>query len=347
MSILRNLFISSALIAVSAVFAQGVGTARVQLIHNCADLAATTVDIWVDDFLIYDDISFRTATEFSDVQTGASFTVGVALGNSTTASDAVYQEDFTLTDGTTYVVVASGILSTSGYTPNPGFSLALFALGQEAAISGTNTDVLVYHGCTDAPIVDVYESSVLNTTAVDNISYGDFAGYLNLPTNDYMLQVRSEDNATVLATYQANLAELGLQGAAITVLASGFLVPGDNSNGPAFGLWAALTAGGPLVELPLVPTTIVEPLVDLFRLNVWPNPATESVSVAMNATINTRTAIRITDLSGRVVLERSNMPLPSGQNYLNIPVNGFATGSYQLTVVSGNATRTVPLQVVR
>lgn len=66
------------------------------------------------------------------------------------------------------------------------------------------------HGATDAPTVDVYESGVLGVTAVDDASYGDFAGYLALPTDDYTLQVRTSDNAAIVATYGAPLATLGL-----------------------------------------------------------------------------------------------------------------------------------------
>lgn len=346
MIIHRTLLISAALFAASSAFAQGV-PARVQLIHNCADLAADTVDIWVDDILFYDDFAFRTAAEFADVLPGVLFTVGVAPSNSTVASDAFYQEDFTFASGETYVVVASGIVSGTGYTPAPGFSLALFAQGQEAATDGTNTAMLVYHGSTDAPIVDVYESGVLNTTLVDNAGYGDFAGYLNLPTNDYTLQVRTADSTSTLATYAANLSEFGLQGAAITVVASGFLDPVENSNGPAMGLWAALASGGPLIELPLVATTINETPGHLAHVNVWPNPATENVTVALDATVTTRTTVRLSDLSGRLVLERSNMQLHKGENYLDFSVDDLAAGSYQLTIVNGNAARTLPLDVVR
>ncbi len=231
-----------------------------QVIHNCADAAATQVDVWLDNTLLLDNFAFRTASPFVDAPAGVQFTVGIALPNSTQASEAIYQENFTLADGGSYVIVASGIVSGSGYMPATPFSLEVFAAAQEAAVNPTNTDVLVFHGCTDAPTVDVFESAVLNTTAVDNASYGDFAGYLALPTADYTVQVRTADNAAIVATYAAPLATLGLNGAALAVLASGFLNPAMNSNGPAFGLWVALPAGGPLVQLPQVanPTARVQ-----------------------------------------------------------------------------------------
>ena len=105
------------------------------------------------------------------------------------------------------------------------------------------TDVLVFHGATDAPVVDVVEVGVGAGTIVDNLAYGEFAGYLELPTNDYVLQVRDASGRNKVATYAAPLATLGLQNTALTVLASGFLNPGANSEGAAFGLWVALPQG--------------------------------------------------------------------------------------------------------
>lgn len=251
MELNKLLSLSTALFAATSLFAQGGGTARVQVIHNCADAAAASVDVWLNSTLLLDDFSFRTASPFVDAPAGVDFTVGVAPPNSTSEGESIYTEVFNLTAGETYVLVASGIVSPTGYNPNPGFSLAAFAGARETAdMSGTN-DVLVYHGCTDAPIVDVYEPNLM-VTAVDNISYGSFQGYLSLPVADYTLQVRNADQSAIVATYSAPLQSLGLDGAALTVVASGFLDGEQNSGGPAFGLWAALSTGGALVELPLL-----------------------------------------------------------------------------------------------
>jgi len=57
-------------------------------------------------------------------------------------------------------------------------------MGREAATEATNTDVLVHHGSTDAPTVDVFETLVPAGTLVDNAPYGAFAGYLELGTAD-------------------------------------------------------------------------------------------------------------------------------------------------------------------
>lgn len=224
-------------------------TARLQVIHNCADLNAAVVDVYVNDALTIPDLAFRTATPFIDVPAGVNLNIQIAPGNSTNSADALVTIPAVLASNETYIAVASGTLGLGGYAPATPFSLEVFAGAREAA-QGAGTDVLVLHGATDAPAVDVYESGVVNATVIDDLSYPEFTGYLELPTADYTLQVRTSDNSAVVAAYQAPLQSLNLQGSAITVLASGFLDPSQNSNGPAFGLWVALSSGGALVELP-------------------------------------------------------------------------------------------------
>ncbi len=148
----------------------------------------------------------------------------------------------------TYVLVANGIVSASGYMPATPFDIYVNAVGQEEAGTSGNTDVLVFHGATDAPTVDVYEPYA-GLRAVDDMSYGEFQGYLELANADYSLQVQTSDGRTAVAEYAAPLETLGLSDSALTVVASGFLNPANNSNGEAFGLYVALPMGGDLIAL--------------------------------------------------------------------------------------------------
>lgn len=223
-------------------------TARVQVIHNSADAAASVVDVYVNGGILLDDFEFRTASPFVNAPAGIPLTIVVAPGNSTSAADGIFTANATLTANETYIIVANGIVSTTGYTPNQPFNLYIYNMGREEASSSANTDILVFHGATDAPVVDAVEPGV--GIAVNNIGYGQFQGYLELPTDDYMLDITTADNSVVVASYSVPLDFLNLDGQALTVLASGFLDPSTNSNGPAFGLWVATAAGGPLLQLP-------------------------------------------------------------------------------------------------
>ncbi|MBZ9651251.1 GEVED domain-containing protein [Psychroflexus montanilacus] len=225
--------------------------ARAQVVHNSPDPSAEFVDVYLGSTLLLDDFEFRTSTPFVDVPANQEITLSVAPGTSTDVSEALYSVDVTLVDGETYIVVADGVLDPSQFDDSVNaidFALQVFAGGREAAATSGNTDVLVHHGAPDAPTVDVVNQADGNVL-VDDISYPEFQGYLELPTDDYLIDVTTADNSTKVAGYQAYLADLGLDDAAITVFASGFLDPSVNQDGPAFGLWVSLASGGPLVEL--------------------------------------------------------------------------------------------------
>ncbi|KAF0197906.1 MAG: hypothetical protein FD166_1806 [Bacteroidetes bacterium] len=227
------------------------GQARMQVIHNSADAAAAQVDVWLNDQLLIDNFAFRTASPFIDAPAGVDFDVIIQPSNSTDTTNALARFTYNLTDGETYVLVANGIIVPTGYNPATPFDIHVYAMGRETATNSSNSDVLVFHGSTDAPVVDVVETGVGAGTIVDNLAYGNFAGYLELPTDDYVLAIRDETGTVTVAMYQAPLETLGLNGAAMSVVASGFLNPAANNNGPAFGLFVALPAGGALVELPV------------------------------------------------------------------------------------------------
>jgi hypothetical protein len=229
---------------------QNNATARVQVIHNCADLAATSVDIYLNNDLLIDNFNFRTASPFIDAPANEEFSVSVAPSTSASSSEALVTYNFTLTEGGTYVLIADGIISPTGYSPSKAFSIEVYPMGREVASYATNTDLLIHHGSTDAPTVDVVETGVGAGTIVDNASYKDFTDYLELPTSDYTLDIRDASGAITVATFSAPLATLNLMGMSAVVVASGFLDPTSNSNGESFGLYVALPAGGALVALP-------------------------------------------------------------------------------------------------
>jgi hypothetical protein len=241
-----------------ATVAQAQTTARLEIIHNAADAIAAEVDVYVNAGAtpFIDDFAFRTSSGFVDVPAGVDLNIGIALSTSTGPSDILFTlPAVNLTAGETYIAIANGIVSPTGYMPTSTmapFGLDVFATAREVADGGAGTnDVLVYHGATDAPMVDVDELAVLGGQAVNDLSYSEFQGYLALGVEDYMLQVQAAASGTAVAAFDAPLATLGVDGAALTVLASGFLDPTMNSSGAAFGLFVSTGAAGPLLALPM------------------------------------------------------------------------------------------------
>jgi hypothetical protein len=306
-------------------------TARVQVIHNSADAAASTVDIWLDNTLLIDDFMFRTASPFIDAPAGVQVTIGVAPSNSTMSSQSIATFPLTLTAGETYVVVANGIVSPMGYMPTQAFGLDIYNMGRETAATTGNTDVLVVHGSTDAPTVDVVESTA--GTIVDNASYGNFYGYLELPTADYILNVQDQNNISTVVAYQAPLSTLGLTDSALVVLASGFLNPANNSNGPAFGLFVALPMGGALIPLPTTSgLSILENSKEAF--GVYPNPATEKLFI--KNTTSSKVDVIIKDITGKEALKATSF---GG----SIDISTLTAGQYFVTLSDEYSTETISL----
>ena len=306
-------------------------TARVQVIHNSADAAAETVDVYLNETLLIPNFEFRTASPFVDAPAGLEIELSVAPPNSSGVEDAIYTAPVTLSADETYIVVADGIVSGSGYNPPQPFGLQIYDMGRELADESENTDVLVHHGSTDAPTVDIVETGVGAGTLVDNISYTEFQGYLELPTADYIIDVTDETGSVTVASFQAPLASLELDGVALVAVATGFLDPSQNSDGPAFGIGVALPSGGPLVMLPELLGNQDHELSNAIAL--YPSPAKEQVTLSNRSNTALETAM-IYDLKGKLV---SQIDLQDMQSERVIDISSYATGVYMVHITVGQS----------
>ncbi len=256
----------------SSVVAQ---TARLQVIHNAADPAADSVDVYLNGTLLLNNFAFRTATPFIDAPAGVLLNIGIAPKTSASASDTIKNFQVTLTAGEKYVAIANGVLTPASFAVNPdgrdrAFTLFIKTAAKEASTGG-NVEFSVLHGSTDAPTVDVAARGV--ATLVNNAAYGDITPYIAVPPSSYRLDVKDATGTVTVATFDANLS--GLANGAAIVFASGFLTPSTNQNGPAFGIYAALPNG---TVVPFTPVTTA-------RLQVIHNaadPGAASVDVYLN-----------------------------------------------------------------
>lgn len=311
-------------------------TARLQVIHNAADPAASSVDVYVNGNLLLDNFEFRTATPFIDVPASVVLNIGVAPGTSTSASDTLKNFEVTLANGGTYLAVANGVLNPATFDPNPdaastGFTLFLQDQMLEQAITPTDIDFRVIHGATDAPTVDVV---VGGNVLVDNASYSNITPYLTVPPADYTLDITpGSDNTTIVASFNAPLS--GLAGKSAVILASGFLSPATNQNGAAFGLIAVLADGTVIL---LNNTTSVGENPES-NFNMYPNPASDFLNIEPT-TINTEYQVNITNSLGQIVkTEKMN-----GAK-LSFSVEDLQKGIYTVSVES-NKNKTVSKLVI-
>ncbi len=314
----------------------GFGQAELQVIHNSADPAAATVDVYVNGALTLDDFAFRTATPFVTLPSGVQLNIGVAPGNSTSANDTLKNFQVTLMMGQRYVAVANGVLNPGSFAPNPDGTSSAFTLFLQNNIKNMATnagevDFVAVHGSSDAPTVDVIARNV--ATLVDNASYSNITGYISVPAASYTLDVTPAAGSPIVASFTADLSTLG--GGSAIVFASGFLDPSTNQNGPAFGLYAALANG----------TVVAFPSVSFARLQVIHNaadPAAASVDVYVNGNLllddfGFRTATPFVDVPAGVLL---NIGVAGGNSTsVNDTLKNFqvtlANGGQYLAVANG------------
>ncbi|MBK6967141.1 MAG: DUF4397 domain-containing protein [Bacteroidales bacterium] len=320
-------------------------TARVQVIHNSADAAAAQVDVWLNEQLLLDNFAFRTASPFIDAPAGVDFDVVIQPSNSTDTTNALARFTYNLMADEKYILIANGIVSPGGYSPVQPFNIYVYDMAREEATNPSNTDVLVFHGSTDAPVVDVVEVYAGAGTIVNNLAYGQFADYLELPTANYQLDIRNEAGDVTVATFNAALAGLGLQGQAISVLASGFLSPANNSNGPAFGLYAFLSSGGQFVALENT-TGIEDNILNPDAFAVYPNPAKEKLNISYKLTSTGEVSYKIFNSTGMVIRAAELGYQAENQHNLIIDTSNLPSGLYVISLVAGNSSITSKIQVV-
>ncbi|MCF8371096.1 MAG: DUF4397 domain-containing protein [Bacteroidales bacterium] len=300
--------------------------ARIQIIHNCAISAADSVDIYLDDMKIADNFAFRNASAFLEVPGATEFTVDVDVKSSMDNSNPLYSENFVLKSNRSYIVVASGVivLGNETYTPMQDFDLIPIMDAREASMDMGKVDVLVFHGATDAPMVDVNETTVPVIELVNDLSYGESQGYLELNPGAYELEIAVASNGNAVKKYDANIS--GLQGNAITIVASGFLDPAMNNNGADFGLWVATAAGGEMLQLPEVTLSspeISETSAESF--SIYPNPSTDLIQV--EGYIG-EVQVKVYSVSGKLMFEK----LLTVNNHID--VSSLSVGSYILQIIS-------------
>ncbi len=317
----------------------GGSTARVQIIHNSP---TPTVDLWVNGSKFLDDFAFRTATPYVDVPAGVNLDLGIALGNSTMASDALVSYDLNLMAGKKYVVVANGIVGG-----NPGFDLEIFDMGMEVANDPANVGILFFHGSPDAPEVDITTGG---SVLYDNVSFGEFSGYLNVPAASYQLDVTpGNDNSTIVASYDADLSFW--KGRTCVVFASGFLGGGN----PGFEPWVALDNGG---TFPLRPADNLngggtsnrsgnQMEYNEVKTSIYPNPATDILNIVIENTNESEVVLSIINLNGQVMKVRDLGILPAGNQKVQLDLNGLQQGAYFLRTQTGDSIQTNRVQIIR
>ena len=244
---------------------------RVQFINNCPEVTLPSLDIYIDGVLTVNDLFFRHSHAYIDLPAGVPVDFGYAESTSLSVADTFFNQTLTLNQTNIYVIVANGVESATGYTPNKQFSLHIYNMAQEGA-AVSQTDALFINGCTDAGTMDIRTG--LDVLAND-ISYGEFSNnYSTLSSAGmYNFRITNTTGSKTTHNFEADYSSFpSISGKGVVVVASGFMNPANNSNGDPFGLWISEPIGGPMIELPF--TTEAE---QLSRIQLIHNSADTAV----------------------------------------------------------------------
>ena len=317
---------------------------RIQSVHNAADPALATIDIYISvfgsQFDKIEDVPFRAGTPFIDVPIpNLPLDIGIAPGNSASIDDTLKNFTVVIPSGVTYIGLIQGVVNPAQFAPNPnGLDISLDAVinqnGRETSGTAGQTDFFFVHGATDAPTLDINIQGGANL--VNDASYGDFTGYITLSPTAHQIDITDASGITVLYSYLFDLS--GFADSALTVFASGFVNPSANQNGEPFGLFA-VTPGGNVIEFSTV-TDIGEPAVnnaDGFVLHQnYPNPFNPVTNFKYQIPEQGFVSLKVYDPTGREVAVLVNEEKQPGEHTVQWDALEFASGVYTYKLVAGD-----------
>lgn len=357
---MKKLLLPIGLLLSSQVFAQ---TAKLQVIHNSAEPAADTVDIYANGSLLFNDVAFRTAIPYQSVAAGVDIELGVAPKTSNRsggngAGDIIpaTKQIINLPAGGTFVGIANGLLSVSKPAAT---AFQIFAAGGSETTTAPNVGLKFFHGATDAPAVDIIARGV--DALASNLSYGNFSpSYVAVPATNYIVDVNAAGTSTTVISYNVDLTGLG-SGSAV-VFASGFLSPTGAQKG--FAVLAALP-DGKVINFPVSPTASLqvihnsaEPAADtvdiyangsLLLNDVAFRTATPYLNVPAGVDIELGVAPKTSNRAGGtgaasiIQATKQTINLPSGSTFVGI-ANGLLSGDklFSIFASAGSKSTTAP-----
>ncbi len=332
---IRNLLIIAVLLFSQTVNAQNT---RIQIINNCPEVALQGIDIYIDGQLVADDLFFRNATAYFDIQAGNLLRVNVVENTAVDTNSAFYSTNITLNANNKYVIIANGLKNTSGYSPATPFNLHVFNQAKEVSAQSGFSDVLFFNGATDGPVFDARTG--INTIA-KQLSFGSFDNdYFEIPaTGTFNIRFTNNRGNITTHNFEGDFGNIGMQDQAVVLLTSGFVNTANNSNGAPFGLWAASPVGGALIEIQA--TTNREPLARIQFIHNSADTAVGKIDLLLNSnktvdTLDYMYATKFMDINtgtniplqaahpGQSPFSTTNVNIDSGKTYIAV-VHGLSS----------------------
>ena len=351
-STLSTLFATVVLMGILAVPAQAQTAglfAFAQVIHNVPD--AGPVDVYINDVLTVDDLTFQSATAFNPIlcPNTCKVTLDIVAGDETNNDNPVFSADAFLDADVYYAAIALGVLSQGVFevlgledlrTNSRAANLVEYTLVH--GVPGAEVDVLRLDengACESAtpadstasppPSADLSDCGLL----VNNWNFGDFVGYWQLQPRMNYFQVLTSDGTTPLLTLGFDVTDL--ENKAFIMLAS----PTSDSTFTLVGF----DGDGNRIDGSAPARAIEAPAAE--ALNVvgnYPNPFNPSTSISFDLAEPARVSLEVIDMLGRRVMNVPAQRLEAGAGHtFAVDGSGLASGIYLYRVIAQTNTQTL------
>ena len=307
-------------------------TARLQVIHNAPDSAVASIDIYVGDDRVVDDLSFREGTAFFDIVAEGVVDFAVTAADADDASSPLFTVAYELEPGLAYQLVATGILGDD-------FTLLAPGATESPSTDPDRVAVRVVQGAPDLPRSDVHANG---EALFDRLVYQDVSPYLEVAPAAVTVDISTTDAAVPVGSYVIDLSGTG--GEAVTILASGYLAPDEGQ--PALALLVVSADGSEALVQPVVTPAAIGPESSTLALSV-PNPLRGAMAVQYETAAGGPVRLEVFDARGRRVAVLVEGSVPAGPQTATLDTSALSAGTYVVRLTGGAASRTRTVTVVR
>jgi hypothetical protein len=177
-------------------FVDAGGNAIVRIVHASPDAPTVAIDVGNDAQPEIPSLARFAETGEAGVQLPAGEELQIAIWAGSPLARVTVFTTPALPPGAEIFVIATGFLAD---LPRQVTGFSLLAVGPSGSIGFIRQNPVVFalHGSPDAPAVDIFAGQV---ELVDNLSFGELSGAIQVPPGSYDLDFRSHDNGPVAAS---------------------------------------------------------------------------------------------------------------------------------------------------
>ena len=235
-------------------------------------------------------------------------------------------DSITIGLGTPLAMVVAGVDDPGAYAPNPeGISTAIRLMSVPIPGDSANpadVQIVFANAVTDAPKVSIALQN--GATLVDGISFGGAAEPVNLPPDNYTVEVRDSLTQQVITTFAMDLQNSA--GKVLTKVLQGFVDPSANQNGAPLEL-GTVDAGTTIVTA--IEDDVQPPVAQQFELlQNYPNPFNPTTRIDFRLPKQAHVKLDVFNVLGQQVATLVDGQLTAGTHSATFDASQHASGLY-------------------